>query len=390
MSRAQTLVLALLVMNALLGALCLAVARGERRSPALRDWGVGLLVYALGILTTLLGLVIPRAIALTAGNAFIAMAAIFSVRGVLANTRRHLGRRWVWGAWVATVLVLAWGNFADAHRLLINLVAPTPIAIALFLIGAATLLREPPADAEVAARFLAGAMLYAVSVWVFRIAAMWGQLGAPAVSERLDLTISLFVIAQLVAAVACTLALFWIEVRRMEAALTRVAFSDALTELPNRRAVEARFHEEAGRATRHGQAFAMLLLDIDHFKRVNDEHGHLAGDALIKHVADTLGAAKRREDVLGRLGGEEFVLLLTDPDTQHAMLAADRLRERVESSSLAWDGAPLRAQVSGGLALFPADGADWSALFAAADRRLYESKHAGRNRVTGPALPVAA
>jgi diguanylate cyclase (GGDEF)-like protein len=106
---------------------------------------------------------------------------------------------------------------------------------------------------------------------------------------------------------------------------------------------------------------------------------------MLKHIAETIGKQKRAEDVLGQIGGEEFVLLLVDPNID-PIHAAERLRERVATSSFIHAGNTLAATVSGGLAIYPTDGNDWDALFGMADRRLYESKRSGRNRVTGPQI----
>ena len=380
MSRAQTVVLALLMMHFLLGALCLAVARGERSVPALRIWGWGLLIYAVGLVITMQRL-IPAAVGLTLGNSLIAWASIISVEGVLANTNFRLNRRWAYGALAAVIAVLIYGNFAGEPRPLVNLAAPTTIAIGMFVFGAHRLLRTPPPAARTAAMFLAGTMLLAVAVWTLRMAFVWNIAIITNDRDGIDLVISLFAIVQIIVAVACTMALFWIEVRKIEMVLTKVAFTDALTELPNRRAILKRFQEEESKAVRHGTQFALLILDIDHFKQFNDRYGHLTGDAVLRHVADCLAQTRRAGDALARVGGEEFVMLLAG-DLQVSQGAAERLRARVQEGNFDCRGATLSVTVSGGLAMFPADGVDWDSLFAAADKRLYLSKRNGRNRVT--------
>ncbi|QJR14742.1 GGDEF domain-containing protein [Usitatibacter palustris] len=381
MSRAQTLVLALLVLNILLGSVCIAVARGDRHSPALRYWGWGMLVYALGLAITQMGF-LPRSFALAVGNSLIAWAPVLSIRAVVTHTPHVLPKRLVYAVLAVTIAVLVWNNFFAAPSLaLVNLLAPSFIAIGLFVLGTVWLLRSPPAEAYAAARFLALVMAVTIVLWIARNAFVINAIGGTNDRDRVDFIISLFAIGQIVVAVACTMSLFWIEVRKMEAALRKVAFSDALTELPNRRAMMERFTEEAARATRHGSGFALLVLDIDHFKRVNDQHGHLAGDAVLRNVAQLLASNKRAEDGLARIGGEEFVLLLTDPSGD-AAATADRLRDCIAQSELVAAGSRLRATVSGGIARYPEDGTDWDRLFGVADRRLYESKKAGRDRVT--------
>ena len=142
--------------------------------------------------------------------------------------------------------------------------------------------------------------------------------------------------------------------------------------------------EEAARWSRTGAGFALAILDMDRFKAVNDDHGHLVGDALLCHVGRVLAAAKRTEDVLGRLGGEEFVVLMCGHQSGGgAATAADRLREAVAANPMVHGGEALRVTLSGGIAELPADGADWDKVFAVADARLYEAKRSGRNRVVG-------
>jgi len=380
MTRAQTVVLALLIMHYLLGALCLAVARGERASPALRLWGWGLLLYSTGLVITMQR-VLPASVSLALGNAIIAWAPIVAIQGVLANTRIQLNMRWAYAALAMTVIILLANNFSAEPVIFLNLVVPSPLAVVLFCYGAYWLWRAPPAAAPQPARFMAIAMLMDVWVWILRIGFIWMIGRGTNDRDSVDLVISLFAIAQLVVSVACTMALFWIEVRKMEATLINVALTDSLTGLPNRRAVLERFSETESLAVRHGNHFALLILDIDHFKQFNDKFGHLTGDRVLRHVADCLARARRAGDFLGRIGGEEFVMLLNG-DRQTAISAAERLRAQIQENTLDCAGTTLSVTVSGGLAMFPADGVDWDKLFAEADRRLYTSKREGRNRVT--------
>jgi diguanylate cyclase (GGDEF)-like protein len=254
----------------------------------------------------------------------------------------------------------------------------------LFILAAVVLVRDPPPDARVAARFLAAIFIFSVLVWSLRMFAIWSSIGGTNDRDRADLVVALFGIAQMVVAVASTLGLLWVEVRKMEAALRRLADSDALTGLPNRRATVNRFRQEAERAERRRRQFAVVVFDLDHFKRINDTHGHLAGDAVLKHVAQVLSSGTRSVDVVGRIGGEEFVAVLSEEQGAGAMAAADRLRQEVATSKLEYGGQTLSATLSGGLAMYPEEGTDWDHLFAVADRRLYVAKNGGRNRVEGP------
>ncbi len=380
MTRASTLLLALLILNTLLGLLCLAVARGQRHSRAMRLWGWGLLVYSAGILIG-----IPEALPFdfrkVVGDALVVLTPILTIEGALSHISSRLNRRWTVIAFLASVLPVLVNHLGSQPSVLVDILAPSPIAGLLFLYGAVKLLRAAPPDARVASRFLADVFLCAVLVWSLRVMVIWSSIGGTNDRERADLTIALFSIAQMVIAVASTLGMMWIEVGKMEAALRRLADEDALTGLPNRRATVERFAAEAARASRHNRSFALALFDVDHFKRINDTHGHLAGDAALKHVAGLLSEEKRNGDVVGRIGGEEFVVLLAEERLDGAIVAANRLRERVAATKLQCEGSELSISVSGGLAMYPADGTDWDQVFAAADQRLYAAKMGGRNRV---------
>jgi diguanylate cyclase (GGDEF)-like protein len=168
---------------------------------------------------------------------------------------------------------------------------------------------------------------------------------------------------------------------RLAAELHRRATADPLTGLPNRRAFDEALAREVARAGRAGAALALVLVDVDHFKRVNDVHGHPAGDLVLRAVAERIAAAARAGDLVGRLGGEEFAIALPGAERASAAEAAERIRARVGSEPIAVDGAALAVTISAGVASFPADAADGPALVARADARLYEAKRAGRNRV---------
>jgi diguanylate cyclase (GGDEF)-like protein len=388
MSRAYTMVLALLVLNVLLGTLCVVVSRSERHSRPLSLWGWGALIYAAGLLLTMANF-LPPMIAKVGGNALIAFAPIPMIDGVMAHTRFRLRWDWAWPAFIAVVLILVINSFAAQPLVLVNFIAPSLISNVLFLIGSVALLLDPPRDARTAARFLAAACLCATTLWTARVAMLLLKIGTTNDRDRADLIVALFAIGQMVIGVGSTLALLWIEVRQMEAELERIAFSDVLTGLPNRRATLARFHEELTRADRRNEKFALMLLDIDHFKNFNDTYGHQWGDTVLKHVARTLSAAKRNEDVMGRIGGEEFLVLLTGLDERVAEDAANRLREKLASLPIVAASTGVTVTISAGLSVFPLDGRDWESLFSVADARLYAAKREGRNRIVGPARQLS-
>jgi len=157
------------------------------------------------------------------------------------------------------------------------------------------------------------------------------------------------------------------------ASLADAAHRDALTELLNRRGFQEVFDVELERARRAEAPLSLIVGDLDRFKRVNDLHGHAAGDAALRHTADTIRSAKRRVDLAARIGGEEFALLAADSDEHGAYMLAERIREEIEASD---DG----LTVSFGIATFPLHGQSPEALLRAADQALYAAKRLGRNR----------
>jgi diguanylate cyclase (GGDEF)-like protein len=161
------------------------------------------------------------------------------------------------------------------------------------------------------------------------------------------------------------------------------AFKDPLTQLGNRRYFDERGNGVLALARRRGRPFSVLMIDIDHFKRVNDEHGHAAGDEVLRALGATLAASLRGGDVCGRLGGEEFAVVLPDENGAGGAAAAERLRrglERLGASPAAARG-PIDITVSIGVAAYPEDGDTLEALLARADGRLFRAKQGGRNRV---------
>jgi diguanylate cyclase (GGDEF)-like protein len=170
-----------------------------------------------------------------------------------------------------------------------------------------------------------------------------------------------------------------------KAMLTEVAISDPLTGLHNRRAFQARLAEETERTRRSGDSFALLMIDLDHFKALNDRHGHPAGDAALAAVAAVLRQELRSVDLPARLGGEEFGVLLPHSDQQAARIAAERLRAAIAACPIIHKGATLTVTASVGVACYPDHADTDEELLRIADRAMYAAKHAGRDRVWSPA-----
>jgi two-component system cell cycle response regulator len=167
-------------------------------------------------------------------------------------------------------------------------------------------------------------------------------------------------------------------------AMRQLATRDELTGLLNRREFDRILLEEEQRATRFGHALALVMVDVDHFKLINDTHGHPVGDALLREMARRLVAIVRSVDRVARVGGEEFGLILVQSDRAAALDVAERVCAAVRAEPVRVnDALALRVTVSAGAATLPHDASGVGALIAAADKALYAAKTSGRDRAVG-------
>lgn len=174
---------------------------------------------------------------------------------------------------------------------------------------------------------------------------------------------------------------------RLVTGLRRLARRDGLTGLLNRRAIEEALNAQMQRSRRSGEVFTLMMLDLDHFKAVNDRHGHAMGDYALKHAAVLLGGELRDVDLLGRYGGEEFLFLLPGLHLAQAHTVAERLREQLAAKPLVHAGMTVVLSVSIGVAESAGTESDSLSVLARADAALYRAKVAGRNRVVADDAP---
>lgn len=374
--------------------LCLGIAMGFsllllvlRRQPALRLWTASLWMLSVSLTLVALRPHLPQVPGILAGNVAVALSGVLMLYGVA----RHLGRRLP--AWqplaLATTYLGAITFFLVVHpSLVIRLDVFSVFAVLLNGWMAGLLLRHAPPAQRISCRlaaavFAAQAVLYLVRLFL-PVAPDAGddilRAGAPVFATYL---------VGLILELARCFALVLLLVERMLVDLQRLARTDVLTGLLNRGAVLADGATLLQLSRRPPRPLALLLLDVDHFKQINDRWGHLAGDAVLRHVADVLAACVAdREHLLGRYGGEEFVLLLPGADPHQARQCADRLREALRESPARIDGLPVRVTASIGLAIDQGTG-DLARLLGEADAALYRAKAEGRDR-TISALAHAA
>ncbi|MCA9541284.1 MAG: GGDEF domain-containing protein, partial [Myxococcales bacterium] len=164
--------------------------------------------------------------------------------------------------------------------------------------------------------------------------------------------------------------------------IREMATTDGLTGLANHRTFQQAFDNMLSRADRRGDPLAFILIDIDHFKKLNDNYGHPFGDEVLRGVARVLASAVRKVDLAARYGGEEFGVILEGSDREGARQMAERIRAEVEALTFQHESkGEVRVTLSLGVAAFPGDGSEKEKLIANADLALYHAKHGGRNQV---------
>jgi diguanylate cyclase (GGDEF)-like protein len=182
---------------------------------------------------------------------------------------------------------------------------------------------------------------------------------------------------------AANLASIAIEHQQSVAELERQAHIDYLTGLANRGRFMELAEAEKARATRYGNPFAMLLLDVDHFKTINDRYGHKTGDAVLRELGSVLRKTLREVDIIGRIGGEEFAALLPETGATRAPEVAERLRQEIADREMpAVEGEPVHVTVSIGVVAATSHNMRIDSILNLADIALYRAKNSGRNRVS--------
>jgi diguanylate cyclase (GGDEF)-like protein len=210
----------------------------------------------------------------------------------------------------------------------------------------------------------------------------------PGIASRVE---SFSYVIYLITSSATPLAFIWLLNARLLSDLKRQSILDPLTQLLNRRGLQQVSERELPRSERAGLSLALAVADIDHFKRLNDTYGHTAGDVILREIARLLEASVRRGDAVARMGGEEFVLLLPDTDTESAVTLVERLRETVESHVFVVREIAIHITMSFGVTLSRGrTGLSLESLVDEADTSMYAAKRAGRNRTRMHELAASA
>ena len=171
------------------------------------------------------------------------------------------------------------------------------------------------------------------------------------------------------------------EHKLLQSRLEILAHTDSLTGLPNRQAIMNRAETEFTAARRYNRALSIVMVDVDHFKSINDQHGHATGDQVLRDVATICQDVLRGSDVIGRIGGEEFVLLLPEAEQKSAEHIAERMRARLASTKILLNDLELQVTASFGVATISSKDMTMQDMLDRADEAMYNAKHGGRNQV---------
>ncbi|NVM75216.1 diguanylate cyclase (GGDEF)-like protein [Duganella sp. SG902] len=375
-----TLVIVSALASTIMAATMYLLHRASRRAPCLLDWSAAGLSFLASNAIALLAMRSALPFALAPG-----VANVFYIGGhylILAGVRRHLGLRprYDWLAALAlAVLALHASDYAHgpvSQRLLLL----TPFVVGINASVVWLLARHP--EAAMRGACLPLLLVEAAFMTQMSLRALFLALGEPPRLTFLGNQIwqtggSLAVLAFLsLATMCCAL----IVIRHQELALRSASLTDSLTGWFNRRALLDMAEREFQRHRRGGAPLHFLTFDIDHFKTINDQHGHAVGDAAIRHVTNVAAQALRGYDARFRIGGEEFAVLIAGAG--HARQAGERLRALIETTPLLIDGQRLTLTVSLGAAACLADDLQWDEALRRADQALYHAKRHGRNRLS--------
>jgi diguanylate cyclase (GGDEF)-like protein len=290
------------------------------------------------------------------------------------------GRYWPWVGFVSSSFDV---SFVTVALCLFYYVAGPMTALGskvtfevYFLTLAATALRY---DGRICAVAGALAMTQYTAIWIF--ASRHVDLGGLAADPLNGSYVAADQVTRLILLGSAT-AISLLLVSRAQT-LQHEASTDSLTGVANRAHFDRRIHSEFERARRYGRPLAVALIDVDHFKKFNDVHGHPIGDTVLVTVATLLSRNLRRSDVLARYGGEEFAFVMPETTLEGAWIKIDLIRRTIESAVLELpdDREPSRLTISAGISAFPADGDTVDLLVTRADDRLLAAKRAGRNQV---------
>lgn len=373
-----TLLLVNVLVSAVLGISMGVVARRSRRDGLVWwAWGMGAqtltyLLFALrGEISDWLSVVLANTLLVTTFALF--------AEG-LCEFQQRPARRWlIWGPVVAMLLLvtLLMNHMQIRPQLATLLLSFQSIVLLQLIIS-----RRHKTPGRGQYFVAAGLMLTVLALLLRFVASLFGQVDLNQVTAS-NPAHALSVLMSTLIIVLIAMGLVLMTKEQADVRNHTLAMQDDLTGLSNRRSIQQVLTQQIALARRSNRPLALLLIDIDHFKQINDTHGHLSGDQALRNVAICLKERLRAQDIVGRWGGEEFIAILPDTDEAGALALAEALRAATEQARFAGlDGQPIALTISIGLhALELSSGNERDDMLGAADRALYLAKEKGRNRV---------
>lgn len=302
----------------------------------------------------------------------------------------YLGFRWtvvrkplktMVGPVLLCLTLTGYAGLSILHSPLDFAVGMAPIFVCAGL-SAGLLLRYGKGNFQNVSRVTAGVLFATMLLTIYRTVVTVGSYGYDAAERGIrDSRLSYSMLGLMVMGGCLILMYMWFFLAERWSDLALTARLDPLTGILNRRAIDDGARREISRARRNGTPLAMLIVDIDHFKRVNDVYGHRAGDHALLVCVSALQSCLRQIDLLGRIGGEEFVMFLPDTTANEAALVAERLRGCVESSAVFFEGREIKLTMTVGVTQMIPNELTWEGMLSRADEALYRGKKSGRNRV---------
>ena len=349
----------------------------QRNYPPAKDWAVGALMSAAGLLCLALRDLAPVWVTEILANALLLPGWMIFDYGIARAAGKKPSVKLGLLLCALAIGSLAWHSFVEPDRAARIFVHHMVLAAFDFYAAYACLCCVK-SGRRITFRLIASLLFLLVLSYLWRIAddVFAITLLPQAIPSRVFLVAVSTVIFPMI-----TMLLALQTSQRLQEEMNTQARLDMLTGAFNRRAFDEFVNSEWSRTVRYGYPFSVLMVDIDHFKKFNDQYGHQAGDAALVQVSNAAQAAFRTNDVWCRYGGEEFVALLPNTTLEQALLVAERLRCSVEKTTISAPGGSLSLSVSIGVAERFSTHTHWAELLAAADSALYKAKAAGRNRV---------
>jgi diguanylate cyclase (GGDEF)-like protein len=378
----RTLSLTLMLFSLVFGLGMFAYSKEHAKFSGIKTIGVGYLLIGGGCVLLGLRHFIYDFASIVLSNIAIIMGVVLTYRGLF----NFLGISLRFERWLSPTLVALLAPvlyFYTFHIPDVNLrIQAFSIAFAAAcFIGASGLWQHREIHNRMAAKMLIAMFLLVGAFFIFRL--FWSFYEIPPDDfMNAGLLSALAIIAGEFLVILSSFSTIWMASDELQDELSEIARVDPLTGIYNRRAFDECCDIEFSRALRSGTSFAIIMCDLDHFKKVNDQHGHHIGDEVLRRFAAILKDRIRQHDVVARFGGEEFILLLPNNNSEQGLQVAEQLRAKTAATQITIDSnISLTLSASFGVAHYCTGDSEWSAVLHRADNALYAAKKQGRNRV---------